>query len=285
MTKILVAGASGKLGTEILHALKRQNHYTRALVRDPLRLHAPADHLFIADARQPDKLKGVCDGIDAVISALGASLHLGRTHDGANFHTVDYEGNWRLLEQAKAAGVRKFVYVSMHAVEKMPGVAYVAAHESFVAKLKESGLNYAVMRPTGFFYLFDEILKMARRPFMPLIGGGHARTNPIHEADLATACVESLERDAPEWELGGPQIFTRREIAEIAARAWGRQPRFFNVSLNLMRGFARQLRRFDQRLGDLMDFGAMVSTVDVVAPQYGTRKLADFFAQQVKTKI
>ena len=281
-TKILVAGASGNLGRAILAELQQQGYTTRALVRDAARLGAQrqyAGEVFTADARDVQKLSGVAAGVSVVISALGASLHLGPTRDGATFQTVDYEANRNLLREAQAAGVAKFVYVSMCGVEKMRGIAYVEAHEAFVAELQSSGMDYTIVRPTGFFYLFEEIWKMAQRGVMLLMGDGSVRTNPIHEDDLARFCVASISSAERERPVGGPDIMTRREIAELAAHSNGKTVRFIQTPAGVMRALLRPVALFDRKLYELMDFGVYVNTVEIVAPAYGTHHLADYFAE------
>jgi uncharacterized protein YbjT (DUF2867 family) len=281
MSKILLAGASGKLGHEILRVLIEKKITVRALARDPWRLAVKPDEVFVADARDAAALGDVCSGVDAVISALGASLQLSATKDRATFRAVDYQANLNLLNEAKKAGARKFVYVSMWAAPELAETEYFAAHEAFVKELGASGLDYTVMRPTGFFYLFAEVLKIAKSGVMPLVGDGGAKTNPIHEKDLATACVEALDSAEKEIGVGGPDILTRREIAEMAARAWGRNIRLVKVSPAILRFLMRPVRRFDERLGDVLDFGVAVSAVHMVAPKYGKQKLNDYFKRLV----
>ena len=282
MTKVLVAGASGKLGAEILLELKKQNIATRALVRNPLSLRSKPDELFIADARNTDQLKGICENVDIVISAMGASLQLGKTKDKATFQAVDYQGNKNILEQALNAGARKFIYVSLAGAANMAGLAYVEAHEAFVSELKKSGINYSIIRPTGFFYLFEEVLKMARRKVVPLFGEGKVKTNPIHEADLAEICVQAINSTETEIKAGGPVVYTRREIAELAAEVLGQTPRFIHVPPQLANLLIAPVKLFDRRMGELLAFGVAVNLINAVAPCLGRQNLADYFATLVK---
>jgi uncharacterized protein YbjT (DUF2867 family) len=283
--RVLVAGASGRLGREILAELRRLGRPARALVRDASRLDA-ADaqgvELFVADARQPNTVTGACDGATVVISALGASLRLGRTRDGATFREVDFLANLNLLAEALRARVPKFVYVSLCGAESLRGRAYADEHERFVRGLRESGIDYAVVRPTGFFYVFAELLRMARRGLGVVVGDGRARTNPVHERDVARACAEAAASNERELPVGGPEVFTRREIAELAFEVLGKRPRIVSVPAGLMRAMALPARPLDRRLYDLLDFGVAAGTVDLLAPRYGTRTLRDYFADLTK---
>lgn len=279
MKKVLLAGASGRLGAEVLNELKRRGYPTRVLGRDASRLGAESGiEVFVADARRPEALGGACEGVDVVVSAMGASLALGRTRDRARYHDVDYRANLNLLEEAKRAGVGKFVYVSLHGAEKLRGLAYVDAHEEFVEALRASGLAYTIVRPTGFFYVFQEIFKMAaERGRVMLIGDGSALTNPVHESDLACEVVDAVEVGEREMIVGGPETYTRREVAELAFEALGKEPKITSLAPGLVRSMIWPVRFFDRRLYDFLAFGVAVSTEDVVAPPSGRVSLRRYF--------
>lgn len=277
--KVLLAGAAGRLGRHVMGELESRGREVRALVRDPCNLAGEDVEVFGCDARNAESLRGACEGVGSVISALGASLALRYTPPGATYRDVDLNANLNLLAEARRAGVRRFVYVSLYGAESLRGLGYVDAHEEFVGALAASGVGYAVVRPTGFFYVFEEVFRMARRGRAMLVGRGDARTNPIHEADVARACVEALESDVNELNVGGPDVFTRREVALLAFEALGRRPKLTSLPPGLMRSLIKPLKFFDRRLYDLLDFGAAVSTTDVVAPAYGTRGLVEHFSK------
>lgn len=277
---MLVAGASGRLGRQVVKALAERGRAARALARDPSRVEAGAGvEVFAADARDAAGLRGACEGVGAVVSALGASLALGLKPRGATFRDVDLRANLNLLAEARAAGVRKFVYVSLYGAQGLRGLDYVDAHEEFVGALRQGGPDYAVVRPTGFFYVFGEVFKMAARGRVALIGDGSARTNPVHERDVARACVEALDSPGAELEVGGPDVYTRREIAELAFKTLGRPGKVSTLRPGLVRAFVAPLKPFDRRLYDLLAFGVAASVTDLVAPAYGAARLGDYFAR------
>lgn len=276
MRKILVAGASGRLGRQVVAGLLERGFAVRALLRRSGQEPAAGVEVVRGDLLDPASLERVCDGVDAVISCAGASMDL-RDRRRASFEAVDFHGNRNLLECARAAGVRKFVYVSLHSADAVASTEYARGHELFVASLRASGLPATVIRPTGFFYFFGEMLAMARRGRGLVIGPGTCRTNPIHEADVAACCIDALDDDASEIEAGGPDVFTRRELAELAFEVLGKAPRILHVPPALMRGVAAVARPFNPRIAALVRFGVEVSLVDVVAPVRGTRTLRAYF--------
>ncbi|HVG38285.1 MAG TPA: hypothetical protein VM870_03290, partial [Pyrinomonadaceae bacterium] len=184
---------------------------------------------------------------------------------------------------AASRGRQRFVYVSLYGAEKLSQLAYVRAHEDVVAELERSGIDHAVVRPTGFFYSLAELVKLARRPAMILIGSGDHRTNPIHEDDLASVCVDAIEGDGREYSAGGPQIYTRGEINELAFAALGKKPRMVKVPPAVIKAGLRIVRPFDRRLYELLLFLISVSQVDCVAPAVGARRVEDYYAAFAKT--
>jgi uncharacterized protein YbjT (DUF2867 family) len=280
MTNVLVAGASGGVGKAIIHELNQQQHHIRALVRNQTKLGgAIVNDVFLADARDATRLKGACDGIEIVISALGGSLQLSRTESKATYWDVDYQANKNLLEEAKRAGVRKFIYVSVYKADEVKGSSYFEAHGAFEEELKRSGLSYALVRPTGVYYIFEEFVNLARKGLVPLIGDGSARTNPIDERDVAHVCVAAINSPQTVYDIGGPDVFTRREINELCFKTLGKKPRFIKYPIGVMRLLIKPLKLFDQRLFELMDFAILVNHTDFIAPRVGQHKLESYLRQ------
>ena len=278
MKRILLAGASGQLGRHVIHELKRSGYAVRAITRDRNRLlNADADEIHETDLFDAHKMGWIADQCDAVISCAGASMNMNAWRDRRSFNAIDWQGNLRLLEEAQRANVGKFVYVSLAGGEQMRQVEYADAHERFVEALRASGLNYTVVRPTGFFGFMLEILRYAEKGMGLVMGDGQRQTNPIHEADVARACVEALSLDKSDFPIGGPDVFTRREITELAFKAIDKPARLMNVPPAVFKAMVSPLKLINPRLHALMVFGATVTQVDCLAPAYGHKRLADYF--------
>ncbi|HEV2132193.1 MAG TPA: SDR family oxidoreductase, partial [Longimicrobiaceae bacterium] len=264
MRSVLIAGASGRLGAQVTCEFKQQGYRVRALTRTPDRLAHLREHIDEverADLTDPAQLEGVCRAGELVFSCAGASMALADFRDRHSFTEIDYRGNLNLLQAAQRAGVWKFGYVSLFGARELLHTEYAAAHERFVDALRASGLPYTVIRPTGYFSFFAEILKLARQGQGMVIGSGEARTNPIHEADLAKVCVRAIEAEEDEIPVGGPEAFTRREIVELAFAALGRSPQVRSLPPWLFRGIATLSKPLNPRLAALLDFRAAVSQV------------------------
>lgn len=284
MKRILVAGASGYLGKYILQELEQWEIPATALVRSPEKLIGlELEHVDIvkAEATKPETLGGVCDDADVVISTIGIT----RQKDGLTYMDVDYQANLNLLEEAKRAGVQKFIYISVLKGPFHRNLKMVEAKERFVDALNSSGIDYTVIRPNGFFSDMGDFLSMARTGKVYLFGDGEFKLNPIHGADLAEVCVQAIARNDQEIEVGGPDILTQNEIAELALCAWNKPRRIVHLP-DLFRILTIQAVRFftSQKTYGPFEFFLTMMGIDLVATRHGSHRLQDFFNQQVQHK-
>jgi uncharacterized protein YbjT (DUF2867 family) len=276
MTRVLVAGATGYLGGFVARELKTRGLFVRALARSAARLaDLEVDEIVEGQVTRPETLGHVCDDIDAVFSSIGIT----RQKDGLTFRDVDYQGNKNLLDIALRTGVRKFVYVSAFDGPRLRHLDIVEAHEAFVDELAASGIEYAVLRPTGYFSDMGEFFEMARRGRVWLIGSGESRVNPIHGADLAVSCADAIDGDQREIEVGGPEILTWREVAALAFRVLDRPARVSAVPEWLTWAVVRLVRLFNRHQGELLAFFTTMATTDVVAPATGTHTLGAHYRE------
>ena len=282
MTKILVAGASGYLGKYILKELDNWKIPAIALVRDPEKLN-DLNHgnikIVKAEVTRPETLSDVCNGIDTVISTVGITSQ----KDGLTYMDVDYRANVNLLEEAERAGVRKFIYVSVIDGDKLRHLKITEAKERFVDALKASGLEYNVIRSNGFFSDLRDVLYMAKKGRVVIFGNGELKLNPIHGADLAEVCVRAIAQKDKEIVVGGPDILTQNEIAEMALYAWNKPPNIIHLPgwIRLLILNTAKIFLPEKRFGPLEFFLTLVAR-DLFATRHGTHRLQDFFNQEVQ---
>lgn len=288
---ILVAGGSGVVGREAVRELVARGHRVRVLSRAS-RAGARAGarvpegvQVIQGDVLRPETLRGACDGAEVVVSAVGGSLDIRKIRERTSYDRVDHLGNRALLEEAERAVVRRFVYVSVFSTPATDGLEYVAAHLRFEDALRASRLERGVVRPTGVFAFFLEVLGLVRKGRAVVLGDGSARTNPVHEADVGRAVADAAESTdrVVEKNVGGPDVLTRREIAEAAFRAVGREPRITSAPPGALRAAAGVFVPFNPRLAALLRFGTEVSLSDCVAPSIGTRRLEEYFGLHVSS--
>lgn len=162
----------------------------------------------------------------------------------------------------------------------MPCLRVTAAKQKFVHDLKSSGIAYAVFYPNGFFSDMLEILEMAKKGRGYIFGNGEYKINPIHGADLAEACVKSIEstETESEIEIGGPDLFTQKQLFEIAYQAINRVPKMIFVPIWIKSAVLWFFRTFtSERIYGPYEFFLTTLTMDMIAPAYGKHHLRRFY--------
>lgn len=275
MKKILLAGATGHMGRALLTELKQEGYEVHVLVRSKFKeagLTPAPDKYIYADAAKPDTLAGICRGIDIVISAIGKSISL-TDNSSESFQEIDYQANYNLLQEAKAAGVAQFMYISAFTAEEHPDLAYFKAHADFSEALIQSGLNYAVLQPTALFSVFKEMKVMAQKKMLGVIGKGDKQTNPVSERDVAITAVANIGSNSVVVAIGGQHVYTRHELARLVAHAAGYGGKVMHVPEVLVKAFLPLVRPINKNLFDKLAFMAEVSTRHCVAPRLGNDSL------------
>lgn len=242
MMKVVLAGAFGNLGIEILKSLVAKDYEVVAAGRKEKKIEGLEGKytFFPIDVQNSESLKGLCDGADVLITTVG----LTGASASLTAYDVDYQGNLNLLNEAKRAGVKCFNYISVidcdHADAKK--VPMLNAKYMLEQELQKSGMNYVIYRPTGYFY---DILKVFR-PYIEkgemqlLKGFGTVKANVVDCPDFAEFIVEHMNDANRTYEVGGKETYTYEEMAKLCFDAAGKPtvikyvPKFmFNVLANL----------------------------------------------------
>jgi len=222
--KVLLAGAFGNLGFEILKALIEQGHEVIAAdLKEKENNGLEGKYTFKAiDATNPETLKGICDGVEIVITTMGL------TTSSVKFtaYDIDYQGNINLYKEAVRAGVGKFNYVSVIACDE-PGAEKVPMlHAKYMVEeeLKKGDLDYVIYRPTGYFYDIAKVFKpYVDKGEMQLLKGYHGvKANVVDCPDFAKFIVDHMCDSKKTYEVGGKETYTYEEMAKLCFRAAGK---------------------------------------------------------------
>lgn len=208
---VLVAGATGGTGQQIVLQLQEQGYGVRALVRDAASAAeklGPDVELVVADVRDPESLLPAFDGVTRVISSIGAS-----EKEGPNSpEFVDYGGNKNLIDAAVNARAEQFIFVSSMGVTNEDHVLNRIFGNVLIWKmqaedyLRASGIAYTVIRPGG---LHDKPGGEQKIIFEQL---DETKVVAISRADVAAVCVAALAY--PEAQNKTFEVFTIKEPAD-----------------------------------------------------------------------
>lgn len=279
--RVLVAGATGYLGQYLVKELKERGFWVRVLVREEAQKSKfkDVDDFFVGQVTEPDSIKGITNNIDWVFSSIGIT----RQKDGLTYMDVDYQGNSNLLMEALHDKVEAFQYISAINGEKLRHLKIFEAKEKFVDELKSSGIRYCVLRPNGFFSDMKDFLTMAKGGRVYLFGDGKLKLNPIHGEDLAKVCVDKMLAGVNEETVGGVDIFTQNELAELALNAWGKPVKISHLPDWTRRFTIWLLRTFtSSKTYGPIEFFLTAMAYDNIANQYSTTHLEDFFKLEVE---
>jgi uncharacterized protein YbjT (DUF2867 family) len=286
MTKVLIFGATGNLGKEIAKELIAQGYEVTAVVRSEAKAKSMSkitQVCVVADPLQPVTLKNIFKNQEIVVSAFGKSVS---PYDRSkpSFREVDFTGNLNILNQAKTNDIRKFLYVSAFYAENYPHLEYFAVHHEFSEALKNSGIDYAIVKPPAIYSAFLDMIDMARKGQLVNMGAGDKKTNPIYEGDLAIVCAEAIKQTNAVVAAGGKEVYTRRQINEIIQQVVAPNKKVRTVPMGLVKFFLPFIKRIDRNLYDKLTFYLEVMQHDVIAPQIGELTLEEYIRRKVSSE-
>jgi len=274
---ILIAGAGGALGKALVNRYLEQGDSVSALVLRDAEMEGIA-HLRLsvvtANVTRPESLIGVCDRHEQVISCIGITRLKGNvTHEA-----VDFKGNLNLLREAERAGVRKFGFISPAGTDiGYRHVPLLAAKFRFEQALRQSVIEWVIFRSGGFFTDLAEMMKLAAKGPLFVIGNGSSRSTPIDVVDLAGLMTEGMRTQANAViEVGGPEHLSWLDVCRTCFELQGKPPRIMRAPVWLCRTTLALLRPFSFRhyaMGQLLVF---MSTHDVCTPPRGKNPLRKF---------
>ncbi|WP_395677894.1 complex I NDUFA9 subunit family protein [Inquilinus sp.] len=187
-----------------------------------------------ADIRDDASVAAAVAGADAVVNLVGILFERGKQR----FDSVHGEAAGRVARAAAAAGASRFVQVSAIGASADSPSSYARTKAAGEAAVRAAFPGASILRPSvifgpedGFFNLFAGLARTA--PFLPLFGGGTTKFQPVYVQDVAAAIVACLEQDGTAgqtYELGGPRVYSFRELMQLTLQQTGRKKRLVSVS-------------------------------------------------------
>ena len=224
-TLITVFGGSGFLGRHVVRALAKRQYRIRVAVRRPdLTGHLQPlgcvgqIHAVQANVRNRPSVAAAVRGSDVVINLVGILFESGRQRFDA-VQSFGAEG----VALAAAAHNARMVHVSAIGADEDSSAAYARAKRRGEELVLAATPEATIFRPSilfgpndDFFNRFAGIARLS--PFLPLVGGGHTRFQPVFAGDVAQAIAKAVDgatRPGSIYELGGPDVYTFRELMEF----------------------------------------------------------------------
>lgn len=245
--QVTVFGGSGFVGRAIVRALANEGYLVRVACRrielaERVKTAGNVGQVTVmrANLRMPQSVSAAIAGSQAVINAAGIPFERGRQR----YRSVHVDGARAIAEAARAAGVQRLIHMSGIGAEgrssKNPYVqSKVDAEDAIIAGYASA----TILRPSVVFgpedAMFNRLARIATQaPFVPVVGNGNAKVQPVFAGDVGAAAVAVLARpDTAKsvFELGGPRVYTYREIAALTLREIGRDKPIIGVPAGLMK--------------------------------------------------
>ena len=224
-TLVTVFGGSGFLGRHVVRALAKLGYRVRVAVRRPELAgflqplgRVGQIHAVQANVRHPSSVEAAARGADVVINLVGILFERGRQ----KFDAVQSSGAETVARAAAAVGAR-MIHVSAIGADERAASQYARSKADGEKRVLSAAPSAVILRPSVLFGpeddFFNKFAAIARfSPFLPLVGGGHTRFQPVFAGDVASAIVGAIEdraREGQVYELGGPQVRSFKELMQF----------------------------------------------------------------------
>ena len=231
---VTVFGGAGFLGRHLVRRLAKRGWRVRIATRNP------SDALFLkpagavgqivpifANIRDDHSVAAAVERADIVINLVGILYESGRQ----TFKAVHEEAAGRIAKAARQAGASRMIQISAIGAAPESASRYARTKAAGERAVLDAFPDATILRPSivfgpddGFFNLFASMSRVS--PFLPLIGGGRTRFQPVYVGDVADAMLACLDRDDSKgktYELGGPTVYSFRELMELLLKTIGRE--------------------------------------------------------------
>ena len=284
-SRVLVAGATGQLGSLIVRRLAAGGVPVRALARDPKKLEAlkaPGIEVAPVDLMNLAALTEACRGIGQIVSTANNNMGSGATSPTK----IDLTAHQNLCAAARNTSVRRLLYVSAYGIDQFSPVDIFRIKWYIEDAIRRSGVRYVILRPTAFMDVWiDQILAdgIRHKGVATIFGPGTAPTNYIAVQDVAEFVAQIVAREDvvnEVVEIGGPSTLTMRELATLVEKQLGSSGRRRHMPAAAMKLLPSVVRLFDERTARLMSLGYF-ATLDRPFPAW--KKSADRFGVAPRT--
>jgi len=234
MTLVTVFGGSGLIGRHTVRALARAGYRVRVAVRAPnLAMYLlPAGNvgqiqIVKCNVRNAEQVAAALHGADAAINLVGVLYSRG----SQSFQALHADAPATIAKAAKDAGVETLVHISTMGISTESESIYSRSKAQGDEAVRAEFPQATLVKPSIIFgpedNFFNKFANLARfLPALPLIGGGHTKFQPVFVGDVAAAIVKCVSDPATRgktYELGGPNVYSFKEILEIILRVTDRK--------------------------------------------------------------
>ena len=264
---ILIVGGSGYLGQATARRLLAQGEEVRIMTRNPASvadLTRQGAQVVEGDLRNSAQIQAACRGVEQVLAAAHALNGKGDN----NPVRVDDLGNRYLIDAARDAGVKQFIFISIQGASSQHPLEFFRIKFAIEEYLRASGLSYTILRPSAYMELWGELIgePILKQGKVTIFGSGENPINFISVDDvaemiyLALADPRALNRSI---DIGGPENLTMNQVAGIFEALRGQAAIKRHVPLAAMRVMSVIMRPLNPALARLISNGVFMDRADL----------------------
>lgn len=255
---LLIIGGTGTLGRQVVLQALTKGYQVRCLVRNFRKasfLKEWGVELVYGDLSRPETIPSCFKGITAVIDASTS-----RVNELDSLKKIDWEGKLYLIEAAKVAKVKRFIFFSAQNVEKFQNIPFMKVKNGIEIKLKESGIPYTIFKLTGFYQGLIEQYAIPILENLPIwVTNENTYISYMDTQDIAKFCLRSLQ--IPQtinqtFFLSGSKGWVSSEIINLCEQLAGQEAKVQKVPLFILKLVSQFFGFFEwgQNISDRLAF-------------------------------
>ena len=261
---LLIIGGTGTLGRQIVLQSLIKGYQVRCLVRNFRKasfLKEWGVELVYGDLSRPETIPPCLKGITAIIDASTS-----RPNELDSLRKVDWDGKLYLIEAAKAANIKRFIFFSAQNVEQFENIPLMKLKYGIERKLKKSGLNYTIFRLTGFYQGLIEQYAIPILEKLPIwITNENTNIAYMDTQDIAKFCLRSLQ--IPQtinqtFFLSGLKGWVSSEIIDLCEQLAGQKAKVQRIPFVILKSVSTFFGFFEwgQNISERLSFVEILNT-------------------------
>jgi uncharacterized protein YbjT (DUF2867 family) len=243
---ILIAGANGHIGKEIVKKCNKRDLSIRCLDLHSLDIgqgDTVKGEIIQGDITDLNTAREAVKGVETVLSVMGVR----KDTEEMTHEKLEHEGTQNLISASKESGVNHIMYISSMGVTKNVPVQRLKIKWDAEQLLIHSGIAYTIFRPSGYYTDFLEYFapEIRKKGSFRVFGKGLTRLQPIALEDVAETMIRAIGNEKAKnkiFPLGGPEIFTLREILSMLGKVMGKEVKIKSVPFWVMNLFFTLIR-------------------------------------------
>lgn len=261
---LLIIGGTGTLGRQIVLQALTKGYRVRCLVRNLRKANFLKEwgaELIYGDLIMPETIPPSLKGITAIIDASTT-----RPNDLTAMKKIDWEGKLALIEAAKAANIKHFIFYSVVNAEQFSSIPLIQMKKGIEIYLQKSDITFTVFRLTGFYQALIQQYAIPILENFPIwVTNEKIQISYIDTQDIARVCLRALQLSKAKnkiFILGGTKSWISFDIIKLCEQLVGQSANVNQIPIFFLKLFSNIIGYFEwgQNISDRLQFVEILNT-------------------------